>query len=89
MLRNLVDKIDYTVFCVNEFARTHLLPYRVAFDYLDRCGAIDGITDFPCREFATDDEFEVSGYGRVLSFVRRHAGMRVYLDNYYYNQQDC
>ena len=46
MSKNLLDKIDYTVFCVNEFARAHSLPYRVAFDYLDRYDAIDYITDF-------------------------------------------
>ena len=46
MPKNLIDKIDYTVFCVNEFARTHSLPYRVAFDYLDKYYAIDYITDF-------------------------------------------
>ena len=28
MSKNLIDKIDYTVFCVNEFARTHSVPYR-------------------------------------------------------------
>jgi len=30
----MIDKIDYTVFCVNEFARMNSLSYRDAFDYL-------------------------------------------------------
>ncbi len=46
MPKNLMDKIDYTVFCVNEFVRNNSLSYRQAFDYLDKYQAIDYITDF-------------------------------------------
>lgn len=46
MSGNLNDKIDYAVFCVNEFARKNSLPYLMAFDYLDKYQAIDFITDF-------------------------------------------
>ncbi len=46
MSKSLMDKIDYTVFCVNEFARANSLPYLVAFDYLDKYKGIDYITDF-------------------------------------------
>lgn len=46
MSDNLNDKIDYTVFCVNEFARLNSLSYHEAFDYLDKYQAIDYITDF-------------------------------------------
>ena len=46
MSKNLIDKIDYAVSCVNEFARTNSLPYLTAFDYLDKYQAIDYITDF-------------------------------------------
>ena len=46
MSNKLADKIDYAVFCVNEFARTNALSYREAFNYLDKYQAIDYITDF-------------------------------------------
>ena len=46
MSKSLTDRIDYAVYCVNEFARYHSLSYRDAFDYLDRYQAIDYITDF-------------------------------------------
>ena len=46
MSKSLIDKIDYVVYCVNEFARAHSMPYREAFDYLDKYEAIDYITDF-------------------------------------------
>ena len=46
MSQSMADKIDYTVFCVNEFARAHALPYLEAFNYLDKFQAIDFITDF-------------------------------------------
>jgi hypothetical protein len=46
MSKTQIDKIDYAVFCVNEFARANALPYSVAFDYLDKYQAIDYITDF-------------------------------------------
>ena len=46
MSKSLMDKIDYTVFCVNEFARANSFPYLVAFDYLDKYKGIDYITDF-------------------------------------------
>ena len=36
MSKSMIDKIDYTVFCVNEFARSNSLSYRDAFDYLDK-----------------------------------------------------
>ena len=46
MSKNVIDKIDYTVFCVNEFARANSLSYLEAFDYLDKYQAIDYITGF-------------------------------------------
>ena len=46
MSKSLTDRIDYAVYCVNEFARSNSLSYRDAFDYLDRYQAIDYITDF-------------------------------------------
>ena len=46
MSKSMIDKIDYTVFCVNEFARSNSLSYRDAFDYLDKYHAIDYIIDF-------------------------------------------
>ena len=46
MSKSVIDKIDYTVYCVNEFARSNSLSYRDAFDYLDKYHAIDFITDF-------------------------------------------
>ena len=46
MSKRMIDKIDYAVFCVNEFARSNSLSYRDAFDYLDKYQAIDYITDF-------------------------------------------
>ena len=46
MSKSMIDKIDYTVYCVNEFARSNSLSYRDAFDYLDKYQAIDYITDF-------------------------------------------
>ena len=57
----MIDKIDYTVYCVNEFARANSLSYLDAFDYLDKYQAIDYITDF--YEFAAADEFDVAGHG--------------------------
>ena len=46
MSKSQKDKIDYVVFCVNEFARANSLPYLSAFNYLDKYQAIDYITDF-------------------------------------------
>jgi hypothetical protein len=46
MSNNVIDKIDYTAFCKNEFARSNSLSYHEAFDYLDKYQAIDYITDF-------------------------------------------
>ena len=46
MSKSVIDKIDDTVYCVNEFARSNSLSYRDAFDYLDKYHAIDFITDF-------------------------------------------
>jgi len=46
MSKSLSDKIDYAVYCVNEFARNNGLSYFQAFDYLDKHQAIDYITDF-------------------------------------------
>ena len=43
---SVAGKIDYAVYCVHEFARTHSSPYRAAFDYLDKHGGIDYILDF-------------------------------------------
>lgn len=40
------EKIDYAVFCVNEFARKNDLSYVAAFDYLDTYQALDYLTDF-------------------------------------------
>ena len=58
MSNNVIDKIDYTVFCVNEFARLNSLSYHEAFDYLDKYQAIDYITDFYVENssFAQHDE---------------------------------
>ena len=46
MSKSLSDKIDYVVYCVNEFARANSLSYLAAFDYLDKYQAIDYIADF-------------------------------------------
>ena len=46
MSKSMIDKIDYTVYCVNEFARANSLSYLDAFDYLDKYQVIDYITDF-------------------------------------------
>lgn len=46
MAKDLSAKVDYAVFCVNEFARKNSMPYLTAFNYLDKYQAIDYITDF-------------------------------------------
>ena len=53
MSNNVIDKIDYTVFCMNEFARSNSLSYHEAFDYLDKYQAIDYITDFMLRTLSS------------------------------------
>ena len=34
------EKIEYTIFLVNDFAKKHALSHSEAFNYLDRFGAI-------------------------------------------------
>lgn len=46
MSKDARNQVDYAVYCVNEFARAHQLPYAQAFDYLDKYKAIDYIVDF-------------------------------------------
>ena len=46
MSKEAVNQVDYAVYCVNEFARAHQLPYAQAFAYLDKYKAIDYIVDF-------------------------------------------
>ena len=46
MSKSIRDKVDYVVYCVNEFARAHSIPYSRAFDYLDKYQALDYIVDF-------------------------------------------
>jgi len=46
MSNKLRDKIDFTVFCVNAFARNSSLPYGQSFDYLRKYGALDLVVDF-------------------------------------------
>ena len=46
MSKSIRDKVDYVVYCVNEFARAHSIPYSRAFDYLDKYQALDYIVNF-------------------------------------------
>lgn len=46
MNNNLRDKIEYTVLCISEFARSHRLTLRQAFGLLKSRGGIDFLDEY-------------------------------------------
>ena len=46
MSKSFRVKVDYVVFCVNEFARALSITYSSAFDYLDKYQALVYFVNF-------------------------------------------
>lgn len=46
MTKNIVDKVNYIIAFINEFAKTHLLTEPQAYRYLERFKGMEFIDDF-------------------------------------------
>ena len=75
MSKSVRDKVDYVVYCVNEFARAHSLPYSRAFDYLNKYQALDYIVNFYVENTQTPMRLMLEDMAECCRYERWYARM--------------